>query len=187
MEESKSNLQKLITVMEDKNLSVSQVIELIEKSNVQIKKVVDTANEITLIVDYTKTIDQAIDDGNYDWENYKITAKNFPVSPEMIGKKVEVTTKLFHFNYQISSKDAISEMGKNGYRPANLRELLALGFIFPELQRQFPIVALGSIFHRIFLPNCVPVLDVPISQRELYLCWFTGVWAPRFSFLGVRK
>lgn len=187
MKISKTDLRKLTTAMENKKLSVDQAIELIENSNVQSEKVVDTANEIKLTIDYTKTVGQVITDGNYDYKNSNITSENFPISPEMVGKKVEVSAKLFHFNRDISSDDAISEMDQAGYRPATLMELLVLGFLFPELQRQFPIIALGSIWLNAHLNRSVPYLDVDGSERKLNLYWFGGVWNARCRFLGVRK
>lgn len=171
-------MQKLVEVMESKNLSVTQVIELIEKTD-----------EITLTIDYTKTIERAITDGNYDWKNGDITAKNFPISSKMIGKKVEITTKLFHFNRDINSEDATSKMDKAGYRPATLMELLVLGFLFPELQRQFPIVALGSVWRRAWDDRGVPDLSVSGSKRKrkLSLIWLGSDWGADYRFLGVRK
>lgn len=187
MKASKSDLQRLVTAMENKNLSVSQVIELIENSNVQSKKVVDTANEIKLTIDYTKTVEQAVTDGDYDWKNGDINAKNFPVSPEMVGKKAEVSAKLFHFNRDISSEDVVSEMDKAGYRPATLMELLVLGFLFPKLQRQFPIVALGSVWRDGDDDRWVPCLYVGNSRRGLNLGWLDSNWDACCRFLGVRK
>jgi len=97
------------------------------------ERVINPTEEIKLTVDYTKTVEQAITDGNYDWKNDDIIVKNFPISPEMIGKKVEVVTKLFYFNRDISSNDGISEMEKADYRPATLMELLALGAVLVTL------------------------------------------------------
>ena len=151
------------------------------------ERVINPTEEIKLTVDYTKTVEQAITDGNYDWKNDDIIVKNFPISPEMIGKKVEVTTKLFHFNCDISSNDVISEMDKGGYRPATLMELLALGILFPELQRQFSIVALGSVWRLASDYRCVPYLHVHGSERGLSLDWFGRDWSARYRFLGVRK
>ncbi|HPW05877.1 MAG TPA: hypothetical protein PLA05_02845 [bacterium] len=68
----KAHLQKLTAGMENKKLSISQVIELIKGSNIKGEKVVDTANEIKLVVDYTKTLEQVIAEGNYNWENNNI-------------------------------------------------------------------------------------------------------------------
>ena len=151
------------------------------------ERVINPTEEIKLTVDYTKTVEQAITDGNYDWKNDDIIVKNFPISPEMIGKKVEVTTKLFHFNCDISSNDVISEMDKGGYRPATLMELLALGTLFPELQRQFPIVALGSAWRDVDNLRYVPFLGVDASRRRLYLYLFDDDWLTICCFLGVRK
>lgn len=177
--------QKLVEVMESKNLSVAQVIDLINGQKTE--KVINASGEITLNVDYTKTIEQAIADGQYDWKNGDITSKNFPISPEMAGKKVEVATKLFHFNRDISSDDVISEMNKDGYRPATLMELLVMGFLFPELQRQFPIVAVGSVWRSAGDGRDVPCLRVNGSGRGLNLYWFDGGWGAHYRFLGVRK
>ena len=187
MKISKSDLQKLTTVMENNNLSVAQVIELIEKTGVQSEKVINTTDEIRLAIDYTKTVEQVIADGDYDWKNDDITAQHFPVSSEMIGKKAEVSAKLFHFNRDISSDDVISEMDKAGYRPATLMELLVLGFLFPELQRQFPIVALGSVWRYANGGRHVPCLGVGGSGRRLSLFWFGRGWSAHCRFLGVRK
>jgi len=187
MKINESDLHKLATAMENKKLSVNQVIELIENSNVQSQKVIDTTDEIKLAIDYTKTIKQVIADGEYDYKNSNVTSENFPISPEMIGKKVEVSAKLFHFNHDISSNDAISKMDKDGYRPAALMELLTLGFLFPELQRQFPIVALGSVWCDTGDDHRVLYLEVYASKRKLDFTWFDGGWSARCRFLGVRK
>lgn len=143
-------------------------------------------DEIILTIDYNKTIEQTIADGNYDRVNSNITAENFPVPQKIIGKKVKVFAKLFHFNRNISSDDAILEMNKAGYRPATLMELLTLGILFPELQRKFSIVALGSIRHRSNNYRDVPYLYTNDSRRKLDLYWFNNGSCAYYSFLGVR-
>ena len=187
MKMNPEEIQKIVGIIESSNLSASQVIELIKNSSVSSKSVVNVTDEIKLAIDYTKTIEQAIADGNYDWKNSDITTKNFPISPEMIGKKVEVSTKSFHFNRNISSDNAISEMDKDGYRPATLMELLVFGAIHPELQRQFPIVAVGSVWRDAGVGRCVPCLDARGGKRELNLHWLGSGWHARCHFLGVRK
>jgi len=180
------DLRKLTLAMENKKLSVAQVIELIEKTNSE--PVIDNADgEIKLTIDYAKTIEQAIADGRYGWVNSNITAENFPVSVEMAGKKIEVSAKLFHSNRDISSEDAMSKMDKAGYRPATLMELLVFGFLFPGLQRQFLIVALGSVWSDAGGGRRVPYLGVIGSKCKLDLDWFGGDWDARSRFLGVRK
>jgi hypothetical protein len=78
-------------------------------------------------------------------------------------------------------------MDKAGYRPATLAELLALGEAHPELQKEFPIVALGSIWHDADGNRDVPVLSFDGSRRKLFLNWFVNDWYVNFRFLGVRK
>jgi len=146
-----------------------------------------TTSKIMLTIDYTKTLEQAIAVGKYDRADSDITAKNFPIFPEMVGKKVDVFVKLFHFNRDISSGEAISEMDKGGYRPATSMELLVLGYQYPELQRQFPIVALGSVLRHASLGRYVPYLDAFDYERVLYLLWFDSVWNAHCRFLGVCK
>ena len=184
MKISNSELQKLTVAMEAENLSISQVIELIKKSNFQSEKVIDIDIEINLVVDYTKTVKQAIADGNYDWINGDINDKNFGTN--QIGASTEIT-KLFNFNRDINSEYVITEMDKAGYRPATLMELLALGAAHLELQRRFTIVALGSVWFGAHDFLYVPCLSVSDSESKLILYWFGGDWSACYGFLGVRK
>lgn len=179
-----SELQRLFEAMEEENLFIGEVITLIQGKNKSIKT---RGAEFNLSVDYSRTLQEMINAGNYACVNSDITDKNFPIPPEMTGKKVEVSAKLFHFNRPISSEDAISEMDKAGYRPATLAELLALGEAQPELQRQFPIIALGSVWHHAYGYRRVPCLDVGGVEREFNLGWFGRDWVAGCRFLAVRK
>jgi hypothetical protein len=180
-----SELQELLSVIEDNNLSIAEVIEHIkskETSDEQSKN-----DEIVLSVDYSRTVQEMINAGKYGWTNDNITEKHFPLPTKLNGKKVSVSTKLFHFNCSISSKDAIAEMDKAGYRPATLAELLALGEKQPELQKEFPIVALGSVWTDAYGGRHVPYLDVDGFKRGLSLDWFGFDWYGNCRFLAVRK
>ena len=149
-------------------------------------KSLQPTDDVKLIVDYTKTVEQAIADGNYDWKNSDVTAKNFPISPEMIGKKVDISGRLFHFDRNIGSENAIKKMDSDGCRPATLMELLALGATHPELQKQFPIIALGSVWRTFIGFRQVPYLDVNDNDRKLNLSYFGDDWWACCRFLGVR-
>jgi len=186
-----SDLQKLLEAIDNKKLSIPEAIALINGKNGKIEKKVATSQAITtddvkLTVDYTKTVEQAIADGNYDWKNSDVTAKNFPISPEMIGKKVDISGRLFHFDRNIGSENAIKKMDSDGCRPATLMELLALGATHPELQKQFPIIALGSVWRTFIGFRQVPYLDVNDDDRELDLSYFGDDWWACCRFLGVR-
>jgi len=143
--------------------------------------------EIKLTVDYSRTLKEMINAGNYGWANDDITEKNFPLPTKLLGKKITASTKLFHFDRRISSEDAISEMNKAGYRPATLAELLALGEAHPELQKEFPIVALGSVWRGEDGGHVVPVLGFGGHRRGLVLYWLGNVWPDVCRFFGVRK
>ena len=136
-----------------------------------------------LVVNYKRTIADSVKAGNYDWKNADITDENFP-STENGEREVEMA--LFHFNKQISSPNAIAEMEKAGYRSATMKELLAFGEKNPELQRQFPIVALGSVV-RLFDRRHVGYLHGHGSRRYLHLGYFGNVWDDYSRFLAVSN
>jgi len=180
-----SDLQAVLTALEEGKISIKDILTLINKENDQVKK--DSEEMITLTVDYSRTLKQMIADGKYDWKNENITEKNFPIPEEVKGKKVEISTKLFHFNRDISSEDAKKEMDKDGFRPATLFEQQAFAQKHPELQRQFPIVALGSVWRSTYGIRRVPYLRVDDDERGLRLDWLGFIWRADCRFLAVRK
>lgn len=143
-------------------------------------------------IDYTKTMEQAIADTNYNVDTSLIHTDNFPISQEMAGKKVEVFLTLFNFFYTISLEDVIFKMDKAGFREATLMELLAMGSSFPESQRQFPIIALGSVYgNEVYgngkLDKLVPCLHTRGSNSSLFLSPLYSQWHSNHRFLAVRK
>jgi hypothetical protein len=156
------------------------------------EKVID-ASKVGLVVDYTKTVEQMIAAGDYNAPNTSITGKNFPIPKELLGKKVSLpytAYTLFRFvNRNVSAEDVILAMDEDGYRPATLAELLALGASQPDLQKRFPIVALGSAWRSADGSHFVPVLRVGLYDydRKLSLYWFGDDWDDYDRFLAVRK
>ena len=53
--------------------------------------------------------------------------------------------KLFHFDGEIGSEEAIARADKEGYRPATEKELYGFAKVCPEPQREFWIIALGAL------------------------------------------
>lgn len=183
-----SELQELFKLMEEKNFSITEVISFIQGKNkitkVELKPLV---KEFDLVVDYSRTVREMVNAGNYDWINSDITEKNFPLPTELSGKKISMSSKLFHFNKDISSEDAIFEIKKAGYYPATLAELLALGENHPELQREFPIVGLGSVLYNVIDFKPVPVICSNDNERKLSLPWLDREWSDDYLFLGGCK
>jgi len=144
------------------------------------------ANNIyALLVDYGRSVEDGVRAGRYDWVNPNITSHNFPTKRR---GKAEVVLELICFDREISSYEVLFELDKRGYRPADLQELLALGEKYPELQVEFPIIALGALWpddpHTL---NDVPGLSWYDSKRELDLIAFEVVWGETFRFAAVRK
>ncbi len=74
-----------------------------------------------------------------------------------------------------------------GYRPATLPELLALGKQYPEFQRWFPIIALGSVWRGQGGVRLAPCLSENAGKRGLGLDSFDFVWGAFCCFLAVPK
>lgn len=122
----------------------------------------------SIVVDYSLSLAQMIEAGDYNWINDDITATNFPIQGE--GKQ-QLELVLFHFDRYIQSDDAIKEIDKAGYRPATLPELLGLGAQHQGLQRQFPVVALG-IKYKDYIGvglECDPNRDLRLISKEVFL------------------
>jgi hypothetical protein len=129
------------------------------------------------------TLTEGIALGKYDWKNGDITTERFPIAGNQ-GKKEVFTV---HFNRTMESSEAvIAELDKLGYKPAETADLLALGKDQLELQRQFPIIALGSsaVVHG---SRYVPYLYEYVSERRLSLYYFHDGWYDDCRFLAVRK
>src|ERR1039458_7111616 len=137
-----------------------------------------------LTVDYSKTLEQMIADGKYDWKNSEIKAKNFPLNGQ---GTTAVNIELVHFNRNIESDTALAELDKMGLRPATLPELLAFGAKYPDKQREFPIVALGSVWRSLNGDRYVACLCCDGSKRFLRLFWLEDGWAAFCRFAAVRK
>ena len=141
-------------------------------------------NVLAVFVDYSLSLPQMIAAGKYDWVNPDITEKNFPLDKRK--GTVEVQPELIHIGHNISSDDALQELDGRGYRAATAEELLAFGAKYPDKQREFPIVALGTGRH-LFDERHVLYLDRDRSERFLNLCWFDLDWIDNYRFLAVRK
>lgn len=135
-------------------------------------------------VDYGKTLAEMIESGRYDWTNDDITSKRFPIRGE---GKVERALVLVHPNRMVSTDEALSELDRRGLRPAKIEELLALGITRPELQKEFPIVALGSHWVDPHGDRYFAYLDWDDDERNLRLRWYGNVWYEIYRFLAVRK
>jgi hypothetical protein len=144
----------------------------------------NTVTDRVITIDYSLPLDDMIAAGKYDWKNNDITAKRFPVQGLGI---VQFEARLFHFDREISSGKAIESITCNAsWEPAKIEHLLAFGATYPEEQRQYPIIALGSVAG-VSGDRDVPDLDRLGAERDLDLGWWDGGWDGDDRFLAVRK
>lgn len=141
-------------------------------------------NSNTLQIFSDTSLSERINLGRYGCVDDDVTEKNFP---EKVEKNYEVKYQIFHFNKSIFSDYVVVEMKKEGFKPASIHELLKLGEIQPNLQREFPIVALGTVCSNTRIGIRVPFLYDDGVRRNLGLGWFDGEWPDHDRFLGVRK
>lgn len=97
-----------------------------------------------------------------------------------------VTIYLVNFSRSISSEDAVKELGRQGLRPATLKELLALDTTCLYLQKDL-IVALGSTWRGSTDHVFVPCLYSDGSRRRRRLVWWGGDWPSAWRFAAVCK
>lgn len=176
------DLQQLIALMEVRGLSISQTIEIV---NGNIYKL-DVRGEIPLTVDYTRTVEQAVDNGGYELKSGKITDNNFPVPSALLGKRIDVIAKFFYFGKMTKTREVVAKMDKDDYHPAAPMELLTLGLLYPNLQKQFPIIALDSVWNHND-KTFVLGLGSDGYNREVDIFHSFLCWAERCRFLGIKN
>ena len=99
----------------------------------------------------------------------------------------EVAFEYVHMGRDASTDEVLAEMDRHGLRPALYEELLAFGAKYPDEQRQFPIIALGSVWRDFNGDLCVAYLNRNDSERGLGLDWISDRWGGGCRFLAVRK
>ncbi len=121
--------------------------------------------------------------GKYDWKNGDITESRFPHNTATIG---EWEYDLYHPNLSLSSEDAKSSAEVDGWVVAEAEHVLAFGATFPDVQRKFTVIALGSVC-TVRGSRCVLVLWYVRGERYLDLGGWGGTWYSDYRFLRVRK
>ena len=137
-----------------------------------------------ITVDYGLSLEQMIATGRYDWVNSDITSEHYPI----VGTgTVALEGQLVHYGRNMSSEAVLADLDQKGLRPATMAELLAFGAKYPELQRQFPIVELGSVWPYPLGDRSVGYLARVGRGRRLRLVWFADDWGASYRFLAFRK
>lgn len=166
---------------EDGQDTLKQIAQLI----VGVKeKVVEKAKEIlSVLVNYDLSINEVVKQAGFVWVNDDINSEHF--STKQKGQ-AEVVVEDIAFNRAMSSDEAIAELAKLGFRPAELHERCAHQKKYGT-QHTDPVVVLGSVWRYLRGDRNVPVLDGHGGDRGLFLHWFGLDWDALCRFAAVRK
>lgn len=134
-------------------------------------------------MDYGQSVASLLKAGKYDWQNGNITDQNFPSTET--GER-EIDYALFHFKKTMTSEGVIAEMAKENCRPATMKEMLNFGIKHPGVQREFPVVALGSVAE-LNGGRRVGYLYRNPAERDAHLNYFDYGWNDYYRFLAVRN
>ncbi|MCX6743687.1 MAG: hypothetical protein NT116_05665 [Candidatus Parcubacteria bacterium] len=139
-----------------------------------------------VVVDYSKTLAEMIKAGNYSWFNDDITEKYFPLQG---AGQHEVEMELVHLNRNATTKEVLEHLNGLGLESAKIEHLLAFGVAYPDVQKEFPVIALGSVWVLSSGLRSSPCLFSSNGQRRLSLSWHKDgtPWGEACRFLAVRK
>ncbi len=135
-------------------------------------------------VNYDLSVEDSVKAGKYDWTNSDISSKNFPSKRKGTA---ETEIILVHLNRPVESDEVIRELDKQVLSPAELPEGLAFGVKYPDIQREFPVIILGSVWRPPDGDRYCASLGGYSDERGLYLRWFDCRWLARCRFAAVRK
>jgi hypothetical protein len=138
---------------------------------------------LVVAVDYSQSLNALISDGCYDSVHTEITPRNFRLSATGCWQQEML---LVQFRDSVAPLEAVVRMKEQGYRPAIIEELLALGSQYPDLQRSIPIVALGAA-RVVENRRYVVCLGGSQSARELGLVVMYRRWSIYYRFAFVKE
>lgn len=131
------------------------------------KVVVEETYNVT--VDYTRMLADMIKVGKYDQKDSRIVPMNFRVTG---SGTADVKLRLVNFGLDTALEEIEEYLEAAGLQPAKIEHLLAFGAKYPDKQREFPIIALGSSWvDPADDDRGVPFLGLDGSGRSLYLYW----------------
>ena len=135
-------------------------------------------------VNYDLSVEDAIQAGDYQAVHSEITSKNFPSTRK---GQAEMEIMLVRFDHRMTSADVIRELEGEGLRAAELPEFLAFGAKYPDVQRKFSVVGLGSVWQDRKGYRNVPCLYTASEGRYLDLHWWDDGWYSYSRFAAIRK
>ena len=134
-------------------------------------------------------VDSQVKAGKYDRKDNRITSENFPTNKTGTVRLKYAT--FVHFPTCQTSDDVVRVFAELGLKLGNADEILAVGVEYPSIQKECPVVALGSVLEpevkssvKLDPYRSVIFLSVENGLRELSLSSWGGVWRSNCRFLG---
>ncbi len=137
-------------------------------------------------VNYGRSVKRGVRAGHYNYVNPDVVSENF--SSKETGTK-EIFIHLVSFNKTVSANEALAELDKRGFRPANTQECMAFGEKHPDVQREFPIAFLGAVWRDFYGGRYCLCLAGDSVGRYLVVGWIDDDWKEmyHYRFAAVRK
>jgi hypothetical protein len=187
-----TTVQKLIDKLKQRGQSEDEIVWAIEgRGDALVEKLADTMTQAArpretfpLSVNYDLPLEEAIDAGKYQGVHGSITRENFPSTRH---GKAQLEIILVRYDQRMDSEGVLGELVKDGLRPAELPEFLAFGAEYPEVQRRFSVVGLGSVWKDRKGYRNVPCLYEASEGRYLDLHWWDDGWYSYSRFAAIRK
>ena len=120
----------------------------------------------------------------YDYVNENLKTKNFLTTR---SGKFDIIIELVCFKLSMDSARVLAEISRLGYRPVEAREILALGMRYPDVQLDFPIIALDQPWVDYMGNRRVVYLDRYGKKRNALLIPYDVDWNDNCRFAIVKK
>ncbi len=132
----------------------------------------------------SRTTEELVRDGNYNYANPNINSRSFPVRRTMSVTREIV---LIEFDHDPTSEEAIAEAAKQSLERPVYEDALYFGVEHPEVQRERPVVFLHEPWRDPDGYRLVLSLWRLSGDRRLDLHYFDHMWYRHSRFAFVRK
>lgn len=149
--------------------------------------------EYLVPVDYSLSVDQAVQEARLKYSSVVIPGRGrWQMHSEFFGASQVSGNRVMSvksFEYPIITGEAIHKIVESGYRPATHLEACAFVRAYPELYREFTIVALASYIRYDVFASLAAILYCRISDgaRIFSVSSLVHGWDKAFRFLCVRE
>lgn len=145
-----------------------------------------TSKVLSVIVDYSLSVEEMVNLGKFDWINTDVDSKHFTITGE--GMKYFVVHFMV-FRTEVGINLVRSHMKQKRWKPAPLEVGLTFAALYPHVQIERPI-ALIEAMTRVSGSNTkasprVVCLTSRLNRRDLSLKPADVLWAPDYMFLAV--